>query len=34
MNEALKTGATVDGRLLAQGASVALDASVITVPAP
>jgi len=30
----LKTGASVDGRLLAQGASVALDASVITVPAP
>lgn len=30
----LKTGATVDGRLLTQGASVALDGSVVTVPAP
>ena len=30
----LKAGASVDGRLLAQDASVALDASVVTVPAP
>lgn len=30
----LKTGATVDGRLLTQGASVALDVSVVTVPVP
>ncbi len=30
----LKTGATVDGRLLAQGATVALDVNLVTVPAP
>lgn len=30
----LKTGATVDGRLLTQGPSVALDVSLVTVPAP
>ena len=29
-----KTGATVDGRLLAQGATVALDVNLVTVPAP
>jgi hypothetical protein len=30
----MKTGASIEGRLLAQGAAVALDTNAITVPDP